>query len=49
MNLNPVSFQIVPAYMLRDQGKVLSPKTLKQAAAGEAADEYQAARCRVVL
>jgi hypothetical protein len=38
------SFQIVPAYMLRDQGKVLSPKMSKQGVAVEAADEYQSAR-----
>jgi hypothetical protein len=44
INLSPFSFQIVPAYMLRDQGKVLSPKIAKHAIAGDAVHEYHTAR-----
>jgi hypothetical protein len=41
---NSFSFQIVPAYMLRDQGKTASPKSSKHAVAGDDAAQYQTAR-----
>ena len=41
---NPFSFQIVPAYMLRDQGKTSSPKSSKHAIGGDDAAQYQTAR-----